>query len=262
MAIPNEVEEDTLTFGIEIECEISQRAARKIEIGPYHHGISCSANWKAEQDNSLRTTKPNFVSVEFVSKTGTAKKILRYIDELRELIGDDEGELVNIAINNSNGAHLHFSNNGSHLYKKMPFDTLKLIRNKASYIVRNRIKSVYPSWKKQYFRSYAKRFSEQKYKHDLSQERSTEFNFTTDKGVEWRSFNLLGVKTWAELKAVVNAGLVAVDFAVGRELRSPKPFLQTLKVEVETDNIMASEREVVIQINPEGILNDEMEVVI
>ena len=45
--------------------------------------------------------------------------------------------------------------------------------------------------------------------------RHTEFNYRSEldnKGFEWRSFNLMGVKTWEEFKILMGIGFECINF--------------------------------------------------
>ena len=83
------------------------------------------------------------------------------IEELKQLLNEKRDKMKNISINASCGNHIHFSfkkrgQKVKHFYQKIPREYLVKLRNKVRNRVKTELPEIYPHYKKQYFRSFAK----------------------------------------------------------------------------------------------------------
>jgi hypothetical protein len=202
-------EDGTPLFGLELECAVPKDKIKST--GGYHDGILFGAGgWVVERDASLDTSKNGYRSVEMVSPVFPLEALDSTIDLVRNRLGGRDDDREGIHINSTCGAHIHFSwkpkgfrrVNGMCL--QMPKRTMEWIRNTAFSRIKEELPNAIAPFKKQYFRGYARRIGADLGK--LYTERRYEFHFTESTGVEWRSFNLMGVSTWGEMKRIVRIG--------------------------------------------------------
>ena len=220
-----------MILGIEIECEVNTKLIR-VSKDNYHgtHPIRIANDyWKAECDGSLRNSKfPMSDTVEFISKKlvsfnnmktaleefkayfskvkpvpvfsvfGTTPQAINSEDTELEL-----GEILNF--NNSMGCHIHFSLDKDYKFKKlMLYKGYAMARNKFFSLLKS--STIIPEDTKagilkHYSRQYARKLKPNDVKNGYSMDRRTEFNLCSERdgrGLEWRSFNLLGITTWNE----------------------------------------------------------------
>jgi hypothetical protein len=79
-----------ITFGIEIELTISDRAVRseRMTIGSYHHGVQVPflpSGWKAERDGSIRTA-PGRQACEIVSPVLKGEEGIQEVIQVVEIL--------------------------------------------------------------------------------------------------------------------------------------------------------------------------------
>ena len=226
-------------FGIEIECLYKLRD-RDFDVGAYHSGDEITDYWGAENDSSISCSFENsedeeyycggcgdcrdcnygdyhedrvWEGIEFVSKKLKGKsEFVKALEEFKQIIGKGK-ELKEIMLfNQSCGCHLHIGFNKKRLcQEKMGFEKMKEIREMFFNQVKgNKIlsKETQENVLKQYFRSYAKETNKRKWEGSRYH-RSEEFNKSSEKskGLEWRSFNLRGVKNWKEFDEMFRIGL-------------------------------------------------------
>lgn len=196
-----------MNFGLEIECEYNGNRLN-INKGSYHEGVPFSKFWEASSDSSLGTAKFSRGSTcEFVSKKFNE-------DELEAVFNDFKKEITTraktkamdeaINLNASCGLHVHFSHPCvDSLYTIHPL----FFRRARTLFLKNvgkKYPHLYDKVKKHYFRH----FSQPKWE-EFHHQRNSEFNLTTDEdGLEWRSINALGAKTWGELFGIIK---IAID---------------------------------------------------
>lgn len=198
----------TVKFGLEIECV---HANDDLEVGSYHDGVRCGTYWNAQGDSSIHPLPRHKCQnpTEFVLNSPIeASQIPDALEELREIIGDTTDKMQRIEINESCGAHIHFSVFRRKLHRQLPFSVYGQIRKRTYREVQEHLPSVFGPFRKQYFRSYAKKLTVVRALND----RGVEFNSTEDTGIEWRSFNLMGVKKWSDMKKLY---LIAADSIIG-----------------------------------------------
>jgi hypothetical protein len=216
-----------LQVGFELECEINRDT--NIQVGYYHQGIEVDEYWNSESDGSVNTTQPNFKSCEFVSKIMTVRDVKKAIASIKKKVGDKTDAMKNLRINSSCGAHIHFSVKETKtlrsgrvvekqyiLYKKLPFSAMAQIREGTMARVKEELPHLHDTFKSNYFRSFAKRMTKESYIN--SADRFQEFNFTTKKAAEWRSFHLQGVKKWSELEQMYAIAIEELGKVLLKEL--------------------------------------------
>ena len=196
-----------INFGLEIECEYDE-GKMHVDKGAYHEGISFSKFWDASGDSSLSSCK--FVrgrTCEFVSKKFNE-------DELETICNDFKKEIMTrsrkkemeeiIALNPTCGLHVHFSHPCiDSLYVIHPL----FFRRARSMFLKN-VEKKYPHLYAKIRKHYFREFSQPKWE-EFHHHRNSEFNLTTDEdGLEWRSINALGAKTWGELFGIIK---IAID---------------------------------------------------
>lgn len=199
------MEKPNARIGIEIETVFNADLI-DIEIGDYHGGIDLNnitpeVYWNVQSDSSIDGYHSGFKEcneAEFVSKILRSKNDM--FDALQNFqinVSGDMFELNELLVfNNSCGCHIHISFPNYRFKRKMAYEFYPFIRKYFFKLLResNIPKSIQHLIKKQYFRDYAKAFDSK-----TLNERSREFNLTSeDRGLEWRSFNLCGIKTWKQ----------------------------------------------------------------
>ena len=207
-----------LKLGFEFETEYRNIHINK---GYYHEGKKFGKYWSAENDGSLRTTRfsdygENGGTVELVSKILTVNTWKKAIKELQEKTGNKEfNEVFNP--NESCGFHIHSSlTNVNMKILKTKILHHSLVRTRKKFFrllensgLRNELRQ---HILQHYFRDYAKKVYKNKYYDDLYFSRYVEWNFRKDYTIEWRSMNILGVKTWKELYTVLECAIKALKY--------------------------------------------------
>ena len=216
-------------YGLEVECGINHNASptSSISIGSYHNGDSLDSKWDTEGDDSIHNMPHGFRGAEFVSHVFRASELPAMLSSLKSHIDPNGDTMRNIVINTTCGAHIHFSvrnpiRGTRHLYRKVPIQTLAKIRKLAHERIKSQLPQVYPSFEGQYNRDYAQVCRDMH--SNYHGERRTEFNSTSDKGMEWRSFNLSGVTKWSEIRAMYSIAIGAIEEVIGGEIASSAPF--------------------------------------
>lgn len=199
-----------IKFGLELECCYNSDLLPLQDMGwrdTRNFGTQI-AKWNVTRDGSLRTTGTNYKNpglTELVSKPFLYKDLYSILDKVKNycLSKKKGAELFEfMEFNQSCGAHIHFSTPKGAERKMISTSACIKLRETVLERVRNEVPKVYPSFKKQYFREYAKKCESGLLlkRARTNEERRIEFNFTDlSKGAEWRSFNFSGVTTWDEL---------------------------------------------------------------
>jgi len=194
-------------IGIEIECVLNG-IIHHIEQGDYHDGLPVDGleRWKAEHDGSL-STKNDFgrwgecieiISPIFQSKEEFQEELKKFYEKFSK---NNQFELNEVLrFNNTCGSHVHFSIKDFSFDKKVIFAIYPKVRRYfKKKLLNSNIKGKYSIWS-HYGRSYAKIIDENNFK----EQRHQEFNFESEKdgrGLEWRSPNLLKIRTWKDFFA-------------------------------------------------------------
>jgi len=193
-----------ISLGIELECECNGKV-HKIPMGDYHSGkpIRHLRGWRAETDNSLRTSGEfgnygytiEMISPIFKTKTAFMNGLKRFQEKISKK-GTYELNQV-ISFNSSCGSHIHFSRD-NYLFNKLAiFDIFPEVRK---FFFDKLSKSNIQS-KEQILQHYNRSYASELTQCNFKQIRHSEFNFHSElqgKGMEWRSPNMLGIKTWTE----------------------------------------------------------------
>jgi hypothetical protein len=231
-------------YGLEIECELPY--SNQINRGDYHEGIKCGKYWTAERDGSLHTKKGGY-NVEFVSVVLTKEQIPEAIRELKAICKDDANRFHNFSVNNSCGAHIHFSTKSKgkiqHFYKQLPPSFVKEIGAKGRETIAQKFpKYISGKFEKQYNRGYARQFSGVEYMRG----RYYEFNTTETKGMEWRSFNLQGVRTWEQMEQMYLTAADVIETVMRQKIEEKQeiPMESSKKSEKITIEFVMGENDV------------------
>ena len=196
---------ENIGIGIEIECVLNRRII-SIDKGSYHDGefINGLSRWKAEDDSSL-SDDDEFDEwgdcIEIISPILTSKKefkeeLMKFKDKFSK--GGSLKLKEVLSFNSSCGSHVHFSINRFSFNTKVVFEIYPKVREYfKEKILSSNIESK-DDIVNHYDRDYSALLNKE---HNYKQERHTEFNFVSEgsgKGIEWRSPNLLNIKTWEE----------------------------------------------------------------
>lgn len=247
------ITENTFLFGIEAEMEYNAFFVGDIKKDGYHgrEKKSFCKGWYAESDGSLRTEKFSAGStVELISEPFKYRNLDTTLFSLQEEFkkrckqkrGVKLADYINF--NKSCGHHLHVSVGK---YKIIPSTSLKIfsqIRSEFFKNLKKEMSGLYPTIRAHYTRKYAKRLSERAYN-----ERYYEFNLTNEeKGIEWRSFNCLGVQTWEEYFKLVVIGINSMKKVLTEYINGEKSFSENrLSLLVEDTTPQKREENFVIE---------------
>lgn len=199
-----------IKVGVEIECVFNERLIHLVK-GSYHSGIINKKlnGWKVENDGSLdsnieRYRTPRFFeswgnTAEIVSDlSSNRKEFFKKLRNFKKFFSKREYELNEVlAFNYSCGSHIHFS------YENFNFDkkTFYVIYEKTRKMFFKKIKKSKIESKIEILDQYNRSYAQIKDKNTWKQDRREEFNFMSERenhGIEWRSINMRGIKTWKE----------------------------------------------------------------
>lgn len=217
-----------LRLGLEIEAAFDERI-KPVLVGGYHAGERFGNYWTAERDGSLHASDMHRSTAEFVSKVLTLDVLPVALKEFESLMSTrgliyssmsiDEANFSRLSeyelnevidFNNSTGCHIHFSlENDPALRTKILQDHEPVLFG----IVVNRMKArgirpdLISTFVDAYYRDYARSISISRGRQD----KYNSINFSSRLNtVEWRSFNLRGVKTWSEFQDMITIGVESV----------------------------------------------------
>jgi len=212
-----------IILGLEIECVLNREIHNNLKIGEYHNGRFFNKYFTAERDGSINNN--GFFNiplcVEFVSNKLKSKKTFNNAIELfiKDISKNGLYPLKEvIAFNDSCGCHFHIGLNQENkkYYTHIDFKILKEMRN--LFFKKIRYSNINEDTKnrilKHYFRDFSKELRKENYINGHVS-RTTEFNILSDqngRGLEWRSFNLNGVDSWQDFKAILNIGFECCEF--------------------------------------------------
>lgn len=213
-----------IKIGVEIECVYNGKI-HSITAGAYQGNrdaddmtekthIPGMPGWESQRDGSLYTSYnlSRFATgqdkswsgwkapIEIISKVYTSKK--KFVEGLlvfKKFMSKDGRYELNevLEFNDSMGSHIHFSIDGFTFEKKTIFSIYPRVREYFfKKIKESNIKS-----KAQILEHYGRYYSRQITKDTWKESRYSEFNFESERqnrGLEWRSPNLLNITTWAE----------------------------------------------------------------
>lgn len=221
------MEEGETAFGLELECGVKETALPSSAVGEYHRGRRFGAgDWLAMTDSSI-DFEDEYTEVELVSPIFTLSTLEKTLNQVRDRFASTDEVLSPIKINDSCGAHIHFSwkpkraRRYNMLKVQIPLRTIKWIRETVMERVHTECPNLYGRFHSHYFRDAAQESDDiTKMYHD----KYSEFHFTDTLGVEWRSFNLLGCRTWADVKKMVRIGCETIDKALNEEIYESNSF--------------------------------------
>jgi len=205
----------TLIVGIELEGYYNKSAfAVKLPSGYGYResaGQPLSKSWLATTDSSIKSRNASFsdgVPIEIVQIRRIGREaFFDSLEEFRKLFKPNKPLSECVVFNDSCGCHVHFSMN-DYAYNRMVFEHVGALRElffaKLKAVVSD---EVYSQITKHYNRDYAKAIKKDNFNYVLKGGDRAELNFGSEykgKGLEWRSFNLLGVTTWKEFFSVMN----------------------------------------------------------
>jgi len=231
-----------IAIGVEIEGILNSQI-HSINRGYYHHGkrIPGLSGWTAERDGSINGSIFNnwSIPIEIISKPyRTEKGFKNAIENFINFFSKDGNHELNqvFDFNNSCGCHIHFSISDFKFYNKVIYDIFKKLRifffkKIDNSNINNESKS---KIKNHYDRNYARVVQKNNF---YSSDRQKEFNFESEregKGLEWRSINLYGIKSWKEFREVFNIILESLNFLEKNGTNYQKR--GWYKVEVPTEN--------------------------
>lgn len=209
---------EKISFGIEIECILNSEI-HKIYAGSYHSGTSVKnfLGWKAERDGSIHgrnefTFSQNieFISSILVGKT-KFKNALKKFEKKFSMNGKYELNKV-LVFNSSCGSHVHISMPNFTFGKKVTFKIYPLVRK---YFL-NLIKKSNINSKEAIISHYNRNYSKLLTRHNGGH-RTVEFNLQSERagqGLEWRSLNMLNIKTWKEFQEFWDIVLKTIEFLI------------------------------------------------
>jgi hypothetical protein len=197
-------------FGIEVECIVNKDIV-DIPVNSYHSDSFDRdiQHWAATSDSSLSCQRKfkNEYTCEFVSKKLKFSEWKKGFDSFKKALQNNKNVEFNevIDINNTCGCHIHFSTDNKRENTLITPKAYEKLRENMFKRMETEMPMLYRAFKSQYFRSYSKKLKEELLDKG---DRGLEINYSAiNKGVEWRSFNLMGVETWEEFYNIVRIGL-------------------------------------------------------
>jgi len=191
-----------IKIGVEIEAVYNDNLLPSFEVGGYHEGISFLNKWVAERDGSLcdeNEFKEWSKTAEFIGGVfQNESDFFKGLETFERFFSQNGKFELNevLSFNKSCGSHIHFSIKGFKFGKKVVFEIYPKVRNYFFKLLDNSNIESKEEIKAHYFRDYARKLNELNFI-----ERRMEFNFRSefvDKGIEWRSPNLLNIQYWDE----------------------------------------------------------------
>jgi hypothetical protein len=224
-------------FGLEIECGVSRRVIDEDNIGCYHEGEEITDWWSAEGDSSIGPEKFS-TAVEFVSRPFPIEKLQEVIKDISSFIDGKDCKLFkNIEINESCGAHIHFSIIGKQINTEIAtVKAFEEIRIRTDKIFEKELPAhIFKRYKSQYYRECADKNKKFFVNASNNGERYSEFILSFHEeicmGFEWRSFNLLGVNDWDTLYFMYKTACESIEYVLNKEFSKKIMFPHTLFVE-------------------------------
>lgn len=201
-----------IKFGLEIEAEYNN-TLYPLQVTGYHNSNVGDNfdSWSVTSDSSLTNTQQWGEDSRVAELVSTPLFGWEEVySALLEVKAKANGKELNecLLFNTSTGAHIHFSTWRGREGDMMFMQHYNQLRNNVMARVKEEYPRIYPLFKKQYIRDYSRTQHEMIInKHDRRMEINYE-SVAQGKGVEWRSFNLVGVETWDELFGMYK---IAVD---------------------------------------------------
>jgi hypothetical protein len=208
-------------FGIELEC-IYDKTKVNLNVHKYHQtGVTGEMipNWSITNDSSLHveagipdnSKEDNCSTTEIVSDVACGiDEMMDFVDDFVKYISKNGKYELNevICFNKSCGAHIHFSTYKGKESNMLFTHRYKELRNRTLERIQKEYPRCYKAIKDNYFREYSKAQDGTLIDKGLR----GEINYTAiQKGVEWRAFNLIGVRSWNDMKGIIRIGLEEIQ---------------------------------------------------
>lgn len=234
-------------IGFEIEAVYNSQLLN-LNIGEYHNGIKCGKYWTLERDGSIKANFNNEdwknwgSGVEAVSiKLDSKNKVKAAFKEFKDIFSKKGQYELNKAFcfNHTVGLHIHISYCKNGLTQKfnkfIDPSVFKKLRRRLFKDIKNSKLKCSEDILNNYFRGYANktRFDEQG-NFRFNGDKYQEFNFNSERnnqGLEWRSPNLNGVKTWEEFEFMINLYLKYVYFMIKKLIRNKTEVKEVIEIE-------------------------------
>ena len=204
-------------FGLELEAAVSSNVRHATQVGSYHHGKTMPVKgWKAETDATVRPSGELGLdyAIEMVSAPARKATLMQRVDALISWL-KEFGEFSDVIdFNESTGCHIHFSygarKDDRWVQKYMQFYNLVRLRTRT---IRRICKELGDTQASLFSSHYYRAFAHENDNGALHSEKYVEFNYksSSTKGLEWRSFNLLGVKSWEAMRKTILIGLEELE---------------------------------------------------
>ena len=224
-------EKGTALFGIEIECGVAGDVITADQIGGYHSGtlLKDSGGWRVEKDGSLQRDHDFYRMVELISPIFTFRTMESVFAPLKKRLNATDSDMP-LRINDSCGAHIHFSwktpnDKINEMHWEFPERTMDFIRETAFARLKDELPKIYPKFREQYFRNCAKeRKAYVSLQNSSGTDRYQEFIFSENGGIEWRSFNLQGVRDWDTMMKMITLGCETLEAGMQEEMHIESEF--------------------------------------
>ena len=252
-----------LKYGIEIEAFANKRVlykdlgVPKMNIQPYHRGeyghMEQLPSWRFETDSSLVPTDNEFeyTEKEVFEAVTRPFKLNQWPDVFNEFkdyftAGTKIEFNKVLAVNSSCGCHIHFSSTTNSHKTFVSYQYLKKIRNAVDEYIRINHPDIHKEYIKAYKRngahgdSYCREVQENLVDYN---DRRVEWNMTALEhkkrgGIEWRAFNLAGIKTWEELNDIlVNSFRIIEEIVRDYERCSRRETIEVVVPKKKIENI-------------------------
>jgi len=225
------MDRNRIKLGIEIECCFNSGL---IDIEQQKKN-----GWDIVGDGSLRNSDifENENSLEFVSEIlGSKKTYIKALKDFRGFFGNYPLDEV-LSFNNTSGTHIHIGLSKNKKYhEKLSYDFFIELRELFFKSIKESDKLSEDTKQKilnQYFRYYAKQIDKIKWNEKDNNNRYQEFNTQSEnegRGIEWRSINLCGVKTWQEFNAVFEIVYNCAEYLFKERTTKHKTKFKTIRL--------------------------------
>ncbi|GAF83167.1 unnamed protein product [marine sediment metagenome] len=249
-------------IGMEVECVLN-KSIHSFPVGGYHNGIKVKglSGWKAERDGSLRgyEFESNTKHVELVSSIShTTESFQSVVSRFIKFMSKNKRYELNevLVFNDSMGSHVHVSIDGFNFEKKVIYDVFTKARD---FFIDKIRKSNIQSKEEiisQYTRDYSKATTPSRFRNS---EREQEWNFQSERrgnGLEWRSPNMTGIKTWDEFRTFMRITLQTLKFLIENAQKYSKKNVVNF-TEAAKDNTTEINEEIIIE-NNHSEINEEI----
>jgi hypothetical protein len=185
----------------------------------FNRGIPVNSFWKHSSDSSLSPSGefPHPTTAEIIQFPVVGRE--RFVSSLKAFqelaLGNELKDFA--AFNSTCGCHIHFSI-PENLYKNIFVSHIEKMRD--NFFTKLKNSDLRPELVKGIIKHYDRDFSRKIVKSDQENiskgnlDKRTELHVSCEregKGVEWRSFNLLGVQSWEEFYKVLSIGYDCVE---------------------------------------------------